>query len=83
MYKAGMGKKTSFSSYVDTDLMVVIKRLALEESLTRDDRVSITTLLNEALWDLVEKYGKAKPGNRPLVVGEMKPDRSGRRKKAK
>ncbi len=80
--KRGMEMRLdSFSSYLDPKLLVVIKRLALEESVTRNNRVPITLLLNEAFWDLAEKYGKVEPGERPHTEGEMKPDRSGRRGK--
>ncbi len=54
-----------FSCDIDKDLHELIKQLGLERSLELDRQVSMRALVAEALWDLAEKYGKAKPGDRP------------------
>ncbi len=58
-----------FSSSIDKELFRAIKRLALELSVERECRVSFRALLSEALWDLLEKYEKVAPDERPFEEG--------------
>ena len=49
-----MSKKKTFSTRVDADRLKALKHLAVDED------KSIGTLLEEAIDDIVKKYGKMK-----------------------
>jgi len=49
-----MSKKKTFSTRVDADRLKALKHLAVDED------KSIGTLLEEAIEDIVKKYGKMK-----------------------
>ncbi len=58
--------KVRVSFQIKGGLHSVLKRLALEQSAERDCPVFMATLFTEALTDLLEKYGKVEPDDRPL-----------------
>lgn len=54
---APKGERVPFSSYVDRDRAQAVRRLALTVSAERGVRVSVADLVDEAIADLLAKYG--------------------------
>ncbi len=49
--------RVPFSTYIDRDRSEAVRRLALSVSVERGVRVSVADLVDEAIADLLAKYG--------------------------
>ena len=51
------GRKTAVGTYVPEEIMAELRFLAAKESKEKDQRITISDLVSEALLDLLKKHG--------------------------